>query len=602
MRRTYIYLILLPGILLMLVTPVFASDIVINEDNAPLLSLLDTIDTPSAVYSVSWSGDSSSVIYGLENGAVMQDRILPSRADLPDIPTAHTDAVTDVVYSTDDRWIFSVSMDGTVLVWDSATGEEYIARGLYSNPGDPFLLSVAINPARGGEIAYSGQDSTVLQRVWDIAVAPGPPVLVGHSNFVFDVEYSPDGDLIATGGADGTVRIWESATGVAVRTDDTSHVSRVYDVAFSPDGVNVVSTGQDRRITMRPADSPGEPFLIDEIPDPTGDTVINAIDYGMEGDIIVVGDSNGVLRVYSLPSPGSVGTYLIFQDDVHDDQIRDLAVSPDGTMIAVAGFDSTVRIWHVDVPVLTTPPALPETPVPAPITGDYCAGAPPSRLSIGMNARVTFTDGTPLRVRANPGEAIITSIAEGTEFTIIGGPLCLDGYTWWQIELADGTIGWSAEGDSEDYYIEPLASTASTGASVSGTVWHDICDSAGSAPEFCITLDDGSLVADGVLSAIEPVIADVTVELGNGACPMTSVTLAVTAADGTYEFTGLAAGTYCISIDPGYAGNPTILIPGTWTYPSFTDPESGVAYHTVTLSADTVLTNIDFGWDYQYLP
>ena len=601
MRRTYLYLISFLAILFMIVAPIFASDAPINADNAGLLSLLETIDTPSAVYSVDWSSDSSSVVYGLENGAIMQNRILPSPADLPDIPTAHTDAVTDVEFATDASWIFSVSMDGTVRVWESETGDSRIARGLSSSIGDPFLLSVATNPVRGGEIAYSGEDSTVLQRIWDIAVAPGPPALNGHSNFVFDVEYSPDGELLATGGADGTVRIWEASSGIVLRTDNTSHVERVYDVAFSRDGVNVVSTGQDRRIMMRPANSPGEPFIVAEIPDPTGDTVVNAIDFGIEGDIVVVGDSNGVLRIYRLPTPSDIESRLVFQTDTHDDQIRDLAISPDGTMIAVAGFDRTLEIWHIDVPVLTTPPALPATSVPVPTTGDYCPGAPLSRLSIGMNVRVTFTDGTPLLVRTNPGESIVTSISEGTEFSVIGGPLCLDGYTWWEIELADGTIGWSAEGDSEDYYIEPLSSVSS-GASISGIVWHDICDNAGSSPEFCITQSDGSLIADGVLSVTEPVIADVTVEIGNGSCPMTAVSQTVTASDGIYQFMGLEAGTYCISIDPGFAGNSMILIPGEWTYPEFFDPTSGVAYHTVTLSANMALTNMDFGWDYQYLP
>jgi hypothetical protein len=82
----------------------------------------------------------------------------------------------------------------------------------------------------------------------------------------------------------------------------------------------------------------------------------------------------------------------------------------------------------------------------------------PARLEVGARARVTFTDGTPSRLRAEPGldGAEIAQMAEGTEFSVIGGPWCADNYRWWQLELDDGAIGWSAEGDAEDYFLEPV--------------------------------------------------------------------------------------------------------------------------------------------------
>jgi hypothetical protein len=82
----------------------------------------------------------------------------------------------------------------------------------------------------------------------------------------------------------------------------------------------------------------------------------------------------------------------------------------------------------------------------------------PARLEVGARARVTFTDGTPSRLRAEPGldGTEIAQMAEGTEFSVIGGPWCADEYRWWQLELDDGMIGWSAEGDAEDYFLEPV--------------------------------------------------------------------------------------------------------------------------------------------------
>ncbi|MEL7434161.1 MAG: SH3 domain-containing protein [Chloroflexota bacterium] len=85
-----------------------------------------------------------------------------------------------------------------------------------------------------------------------------------------------------------------------------------------------------------------------------------------------------------------------------------------------------------------------------------CDGAPETRLSVGMRARVTFTDGTALRLRNAPFGDILTELQEGTEFDVIGGPECNDGFVWWQISTDDNLVGWSAEGDSDDYYIEQV--------------------------------------------------------------------------------------------------------------------------------------------------
>jgi hypothetical protein len=77
------------------------------------------------------------------------------------------------------------------------------------------------------------------------------------------------------------------------------------------------------------------------------------------------------------------------------------------------------------------------------------------RLQVGGTARVAFTDGAPLRVRQSPGGEIVTTLAEGTAMTIIGGPVCQGNFSWWQLQ-AGSVNGWSAEGDLEGYYIEPL--------------------------------------------------------------------------------------------------------------------------------------------------
>lgn len=104
---------------------------------------------------------------------------------------------------------------------------------------------------------------------------------------------------------------------------------------------------------------------------------------------------------------------------------------------------------------------------PPPANGASCNGAPPQRLTVGKPARVTFTDGTPLRVRTAPNGSIITQIEEGTVMNVLAGPQCGNNFSWWQIQTnvnGSNINGWVAEGDFEDYYVEPVGGQLSAGA------------------------------------------------------------------------------------------------------------------------------------------
>lgn len=103
--------------------------------------------------------------------------------------------------------------------------------------------------------------------------------------------------------------------------------------------------------------------------------------------------------------------------------------------------------------------ALTTITLPGTIAGGQvvCPNTPPTRMIVGGRGQVTSTDGQPLRVRATPNGAFLLEMPEQTQFTVTAGPDCTGGrYTWYQVQLADGTIGWSAEGDLESYFMEPI--------------------------------------------------------------------------------------------------------------------------------------------------
>lgn len=77
----------------------------------------------------------------------------------------------------------------------------------------------------------------------------GPILPIGHSKGVDAVAVSPDGKLVASGGVDSTIVLWEVRTGKALRTL-TGHSSGVTSVAFSPDGRRLVSGSWDGTVRL----------------------------------------------------------------------------------------------------------------------------------------------------------------------------------------------------------------------------------------------------------------------------------------------------------------------------------------------------------------
>jgi hypothetical protein len=144
-------------------------------------------------------------------------------------------------------------------------------------------------------------------------------------------------------------------------------------------------------------------------------------------------------------------------------------------------------------------------------------------------------------------------------------------------------------------------------ASISGSVWHDLCaigGGEGGAPltpsAGCVPAGDGSYKANGLIEAGEPALPGVFVRLGTGACPAFGLVEVATAPYGNYLLNGLSAGTYCVSIDSLDSKNG-FLLPGTWTFPEARS-QGGVASYTITLVESEQRSEVNFGWDYQFLP
>jgi WD40 repeat protein len=154
----------------------------------------------------------------------------------------------------------------------------------------------------------------------------------GHSLKAEAMVFSPDGRLIATGGADMAIKIWDAATGRVLRTLG-GHAGGVKALAFSPDGQRLASGGNDGRIRFWEIASGAEADVL------TANA--NALTFSRDGQWLAAGGADFKVTLWNLP------TRETRQFDGHYRLVLALAFSPDGTYLASGGADEAINLWDL---------------------------------------------------------------------------------------------------------------------------------------------------------------------------------------------------------------------------------------------------------------
>ena len=269
-----------------------------------------------------------------------------------------------------------------------------------------------------------------------------------------------------------------------------------------------------------------------------------------------------------------------------------LPFSPTPTEEPATVVEGEAQIDSLEILILESFPVQ----VNAVLTGslpDSCTSLGATEITMEGN---TFT----ITVETNrPSDAVCAQVVENFEQSVSLDVLGLP--------AGDYTVVAGGQTASFNLAVDNVAPeiidpTAVPSASIEGRVWHDICAVAGgeggepAVPSVgCIETEGGGYAADGLLTPDEPGIEGVEIHLLQPDCAGAVIGSIFTNADGAYAFDNLAAGPYCVQVDPLANPNSSILIPGDWT-----SVAKGSAL--VDLAEGQAIPALNFGWDFQFLP
>jgi WD40 repeat protein len=268
------------------------------------------------------------------------------------------------------------------------------------------ITSVAFSPD-GKRVVTASDDHTA--RVWDLA---GPTqvaiVLRGHTDIINSAAFSPDGKRVVTASDDHTARVWNLAGATPVATVLSGHTDAVNNAAFSPDGTRVVTASDDH--TARVWDLAGPTPLATVLSGHTD--AVNSAAFSPDGKRVVTVSDDHTARIWNLAGRSSVAIVL----NGHTDVVTSAAFSPDGTRVVTASADRTARVWDLAGP----------TPVATVLDG-HTDAVNSAAFSPDGKRVVTASDDHTARVWNLTGPAPVATVLDGHTDAVTGAVFSPDG-------------------------------------------------------------------------------------------------------------------------------------------------------------------------------
>jgi len=287
--------------------------------------------TESPVQSLSY--DSDDTLWSIEEAGVLRqwsrDGRLLSRSFLAELQSGWC-------FNADATKLASSSND--LAIWDISS-----ARVLHRIPTDSWVESMAFSP--DGKILASGHEDGTI-RLWDVASGKKVGQWQAHEKEISAIAFRDQKGHLATAGEDKLIHVWDLASKKRLHSFK-GHSDRIPSLSWQSGSDVLISAGWDTtaRVWELPKSDPL--MLLNSHSDQ-----VHFLAHSSDGKQVAVADSDFAIHVWNDPQHGKVQFVL----HGHTNEVRALAFSRDGSRLASAGDDCVVHLWDMNAGQLVAGP------------------------------------------------------------------------------------------------------------------------------------------------------------------------------------------------------------------------------------------------------
>ncbi len=247
----------------------------------------------------------------------------------------HTNGFFCVKFHPDGNQLAGVNEDLKTRIWDLKTYKQ-LPHLNQPNHSSALAYSPDGKMLAGGYLGYSVQVIDLNSQNRTHLFEGASDGITGHSDWVSSMTFSPNGQVLASNGQDGTVRLWNLEDGSQILLDGKA--GQMHSVDFSPDGRSLISGGSDMNVRIWDLVTN---TCLDILSGHT--SWIRSVKLHPAGDCLATCGDDRAIRLWNVAERKCIHVF-----DGHTSCVSSVTFDPKGQLLASGSYDQTVRLWDME--------------------------------------------------------------------------------------------------------------------------------------------------------------------------------------------------------------------------------------------------------------